>query len=145
MKYSVMFWVRRCYACHARKSPRHTVLWPLISLPLPSQPGQMVSFDLLGPLPRTEKGSTYIFLTVDLFSRHAEAYAMAKEQKTAEGYADLLVHDYIPRWGCPHAWLSDRGTEFTAKVARVVYEMLGAVERNTSMLITPRPLEWWKD
>ena len=28
--------------------------------------------------------------------------------------------------------LSDRGTEFTAKVARVVYQMLGAVKRYTS-------------
>ena len=69
---------------------------------------------------------------VDLFSRHAEAYALTKEEKTAEGCADILVHDYIPRWGCPHTLLSDRGTEFTARVARVVYDMLGAVKRYTS-------------
>ena len=132
MKDSVKFWVRRCYTCQARKNPRHTIRWPLISLPLPSQPGQMVSFDLLGPLPKTHRGNTYILLMVDLFSRHAEAYALTKEEKTAEGCADILVHDYIPRWGCPHTLLSDRGTEFTARVARVVYDMLGAVKRYTS-------------
>ena len=84
MKDSVKFWIRRCYTCQARKNPRQTVRWPLISLPLPSQPGQMVSFDLLGPLPKTTKGNTYILLMVDLFSRHAEAYALTKEEKTAE-------------------------------------------------------------
>ena len=36
--------------------------WPLISLPLPNRPGQMVDFDLLGPLPTTAKGNAYVFL-----------------------------------------------------------------------------------
>ena len=47
---SVRWWIRRCYTCQARKSARSTIRWPLVSLPLPSRPGQMVSFDLLGPL-----------------------------------------------------------------------------------------------
>ena len=46
----VRWWIRRCYTCQARKSARSTIRWPLVSLPLPSRPGQMVSFDLLGPV-----------------------------------------------------------------------------------------------
>ena len=72
---SVKWWIRRCYTCQARKSARGTVRWPLVSLPLPSRPGQMVPFDLLGPLPETKNGNVYVFLIiVDLFSRHAEGY-----------------------------------------------------------------------
>ena len=100
---SVKWWIRRCYTCQARKSARSTIRWPLVSLPLPSRPGQMVSCDLLGPLPEKKKGNVYVFLIVDLFSRHAEGYAMTKEEKTARGCASrIIVDDYIPRWGCPH-------------------------------------------
>ena len=71
---SVKWWIRRCYACQARKKTREMVRWPLVSLPLPSGPGQIVAFDLLGPLPRTNQGSEHVLLVVDLFSRHAEGY-----------------------------------------------------------------------
>ena len=63
---SVRWWSRRCHTCHARKSARSTIRWPLVSLPLPSRPGQMVSFDLLGPLPETKNGNVYVFLIVDI-------------------------------------------------------------------------------
>ena len=128
MAESVKWWIRRCYNCQARKSTRQTVRWSLISLPLPSRPGQMVSFDLLGSLPATTKGNQYVFLVVDLFSRHAEAYAITKGEKNTEGCADRLVHDYIPRWGCPHTFLSGRGPEF----ASVVNQDLDSVKKYTS-------------
>ena len=92
----------------------------------------MVSFDLLGPLPETNNGNVYVFLIVDLFSRHAEGYAMTKDEKTARGCASKIVDDYIPRWGCPHTFLSDRGTEFISQVSRAVYETLGTVKKFTS-------------
>lgn len=88
--------------------------------------------DLLGPLPKTKRGNTHILLSVDLFStsRHAESYATPGEEKTAEGCASVSANDYIPpRWGCPHTFLSDRGTEFTSAVCRAVLKMLGPVKR----------------
>ena len=42
----------------------------------------MVSVDLLGPLPTTARGNAYAFLVVDLFSRHAEEYAITKGGRT---------------------------------------------------------------
>ena len=59
----------------------------------------MVSFDLLGPLPTTARGNEYVFLVVDLFSRHAEAYAITKGDKNTEGYAARLVNDSLHRVG----------------------------------------------
>ena len=43
MASSAKWWIRRCYACQARKKTRDTVRWPLVSSPLPSGPGQMVA------------------------------------------------------------------------------------------------------
>ncbi|CAB1105230.1 unnamed protein product [Ectocarpus sp. CCAP 1310/34] len=132
MAESVRWWIRRCYSCQFRKVPRHTKCWPLVSLPLPSRPGQMVSFDYLGPLPKTTKDNEYVFLVVDLFSRHAEGYPLTKAQKNAKGFVSIMVNDYIARWGCPHTMLSDRGAEFANEVAKGVYKMLGTVKKFTS-------------
>ena len=129
---SVKWWIRRCYTCQARRCARSTIRWPLISLPLPSRRGQMVSFDLLGPLPETKNGNVYVLLVVDLFSRHAEGYAMTKDEETARGCVLRTVDDYIPQRGCPHTFLSDRGTEFISEVIRAVYETLGTVKKFTS-------------
>ena len=78
------------------------------------------------------KGNAHVFLVVDLFSRHAEAYAITKEEKTTEGCGARLVHDYIPRWRYPNTFLSDRGTEFVSVVCRGGFKMLGPVEKYTS-------------
>ena len=89
----VRWWIRRCHTCQARKSARSTIRWPLGSQPLTSRPGQMVSFDLLGPLLETKNGNVYVFLIVDLFSRHAEGYPITKDEKTARGCASKIVDD----------------------------------------------------
>ena len=101
MANSVRWWIRRCYTRQARKSARSTIRCPLVSLQLPSRPGQMVSFDLFGPLLETKNGNVYVVLMVGLFIRHAEGYAITKDEKTARGCASKIVH-YVPRWGCPH-------------------------------------------
>ena len=132
MASSVKWWIRRCYACQAWKKTRDTVRWPLVYLPLPSGSGQKVASDLLGPLPRTNPGNEHVLLVVDLFSRHAEVYALSADEKTTQGCAAELVHDYIPRWGCPHTFLSDRYPEFMSTVYREAFRMLGTVKRFTS-------------
>ena len=92
----------------------------------------MVAFDLLGPLPRIIQGNEHVLLVVDLFSRHAEGYALSADEKKTQGCAAKLVRDYIPRWGCPYTFLSDRGPEFVSTVCREIFRMLGAVKRFTS-------------
>ena len=132
MSESVQWWCRRCYSCQFRKVPKHLKTWPLVSLPLPGRPGQVVAFDFLGPLPKTDLGNEFVFLVVDLFSRHAEGYALTKAEKCAKGFVAILVNEYIPKWGCPKVWLSDRGPEFATGVAKGVYKMLGSVKKFTS-------------
>ena len=87
MASSVKWGIRRCYACQARKNTRDMVRWPLVSLPLPSGLGQMVSFDLLGSLPRTNQENEHVLWVVDLFSRHAGGYELSADEKTTQGCA----------------------------------------------------------
>ena len=92
----------------------------------------MVAFDLLGPFSKTKQGNVHVLLVVDLFSKHAEGYALSADEKTTQGWAAKLVHDFIPRWGCPHTFLSDRGPKFVSTVCRNIFRMLEAVKRFTS-------------
>ena len=66
---------------------------------------------------------------------------MTKDEKTARGCASKIVDDYIPRWGCPHTFLSDRGTEFISQVGRAVYETLGTVSKEIYKFLSS-PDEW---
>ena len=55
------WWLRHCLKCKARKTPRLTVRWPVISIPLPPRPGIAVSVNSIGPLPVTPRGNTFFF------------------------------------------------------------------------------------
>lgn len=109
MSDSVRWFIKHCIVCQASKTARRKPKWPLISLPLPSRSGEKVAFDTLGPLPTTKRGNKYVLLVVDVFSRHAEPYALSADEKTAQGCASKLADDYCTRWGCPVYVLSDRG------------------------------------
>ena len=53
-------------------------------------------------------------LVTDRFSRRADMFAVAAENFTAAGTADILLNEYIPLWGCPVTLLSDDGQQFTS-------------------------------
>ena len=117
------WWLRHCLKCQARKTPRLTVRWPIISMPLPEGPGVAISVDYFGPLPVTPRGNTYILLITDRFSRRADMFPVTAAEFTAEGTANVLVNKYIPLWGCPRTILSDNGLQFCSKLSQAVYQL----------------------
>ena len=72
MNICTRWWLRHCLKFQARKTSQLTVRWPAISTPLPEGPGIAAIVDYFGPLPVTPRGSTYILLFTDLFSRRAD-------------------------------------------------------------------------
>ena len=128
------WWLRHYLKCQVRKTPRLTVRWPVISIPLPPGPGIATSVDNVGPLPLpvTPRGNTYIFLVTDRFSRRAVMLAVTAAEFTAEGTANILINRYIPLWGCPRSILSDNGLQFCSTLSHVVYELLGVQKIATS-------------
>lgn len=72
-------------------------------------PGELVSVDNFGPLPVTAKANAYSLLVTDRFSRRADMFAVTAVEFTTEGTADILLNQYITRWGYPKSLMSDRG------------------------------------
>ena len=60
------------------------------------------------------------------------AYTITKGKNNTGGCAARLVNDYIPRWGRPHTFLSDRGAELISDVCREVFKVLGSVKKYMS-------------
>ena len=125
MSVCTRWWLCHCLNCQARKTPRLTVRWPIITMPLPEGPGIAVSVDYLGPLPVTTRGNTYILLFTDRSSRRAEMFPVSAAEFPAEGTANIPVNQYIPLWGCPRTILLDNGLQFCSKLSQVEYQLLG--------------------
>ena len=82
MNVCTRWWLRHCLKCEVRKTPRLTVRWPIISMPLPEGPGIVISVDYFGPLPVMLRGKTYILLITDRFCRGADMFAVTAAEFT---------------------------------------------------------------
>ena len=132
MSICTRWWLHHCLKCQARKTPRLTVRWPVISILLPPGPGIAIGVDNFGPLPVTPRGNIYTLLLTDRFSRRADMFAVTAAAFTAEDTANILINRCIPLWGCSISILSANDLQFCSKFSHVVYELLGVRKLATS-------------
>ena len=76
----------------------------------------------MGPLPQTENGNMYILVLADYFSKWAEAYAL--KDHTAPTVADVLVKQFVSRFGVPRSLHSDQGREFKSDLIAHLCKLL---------------------
>ena len=55
--------------------------------------------DIVGPLPRKQRGNRYILTVVDHFTKHVDAYALPDQQ--AVTIARVFLNEFISRFGVP--------------------------------------------
>lgn len=86
---------------------------PLQNFQTPSYPMELLSMDILGPLPISEGGNRYILGAIDHFSKYSMLFALP--DMTAKTIASKLM-EVILTFGLPHSILSDLGTNFQSKL-----------------------------
>jgi transposase InsO family protein len=79
---------------------------------LPEEPLQIVSLDLMGPLPRGQGGLKYIVAFMDIFSKYIKLYPV--KRATTEIIIKKSTQSYIPQVGKMKKILTDNGTQFTS-------------------------------
>jgi hypothetical protein len=89
---------------------------------LPSKPNQLITTDIGGPLKETTRGNKYFLGVIDHFTKFIQIYAMKKIQ--AEDVAQVIVDDWMMRFGIPDSILSDGGTQYRSILLEAVYEYL---------------------
>jgi len=69
-----------------------------------------VSMDIMGPLPTSHEGNSYILTIQDLLTKHSLAIPL--KHAGAIDVADAFVNEFICTYGAPKALLTDQGTHF---------------------------------
>ena len=100
-------------------------------------PGDLVTVDFYGPLPRSIGGVEYIFVVLDTFSKYVKLYSIKKA--TTVTSLRKLIDFYIPEMGKPKRVLSDNGSQFSSPTwgnrlqelgIRTVYSAVGHPKSN---------------
>lgn len=88
--------------------------------------------DYFRPSPVTPRGNAYILLFTDRFKRRADMYAVTGADFTADGTANILVHECLPLWGCPVYLMSENRNLFCSTLSQAVYKPLALCQIPTS-------------
>lgn len=101
--------LRNCVECDRVRSTFNSPQPELHPLPIQGL-GYRWSFDLAGPLPKTERGNRYVMVGIEHFSKWCILAPLAGKQ--SELTAQVLLDRVLSVWGAPAVVLTDQGTEF---------------------------------
>ena len=111
---------RHCVTCQTRKNSRLTVWRPVILMPLPEGPGNVVGIEYFDPLPVTPRGNTYVRFFTDHFSRRAYMHTVTADDFTAKSTANIIINRYTPLWEHPRSILTDNCLQVCSKLSNAV-------------------------
>ena len=120
---------RTCSECTSRKSPSPRNRGPLT--PVKSgYPMQIVAVDILGPLPITENGNSYVLVASDYFTRWVEAYPIPNQE--AVTVARILTQEMFFRFSVPEQLHSDQGRQFESQLIAEICKLLKISKTRTT-------------
>ena len=129
MKQSVRLFLANCASCGARKKPTTKPRAPLGEY-TPGSPMDRVAMDILGPFPISAKGNRYVLVIGDTFTKWIEAYAIADQ--TAPTIANVVVREFIARFGTPLEIHTDQGKNFESDLMHELCRLLEITKTRTS-------------
>ncbi|KAF8748732.1 hypothetical protein RHS01_10578 [Rhizoctonia solani] len=122
MKSTAKEWVECCPTCQANQRA-HAPVISLKPLEVPPFPFHTISYNFITGFPKSN-GHDAILVVIDSFSKFGHFIPTSKKV-TAKGLADLFVSHVWKLHGLPIRTISDRGTTFTGKFLRALYQRLG--------------------
>ena len=125
----VQDWCRNCGTCASRKTPAPKARAPLKPI-VTSYPLQLVAMDIMGPLPESTAGNSYILVVADYFTRYTEAYPIPNQE--AITVATKLVDEFFFRFSPPEQLHSDQGRNFESSIITEVCKLLGIEKSRTT-------------
>ena len=112
-RHDVREWCRNCDLCAQKRGPQKKIKAPIAKYNVGS-PMERIAIYVLGPLPITETGNKYILIVADYFTKWVEAYPMPNQEATT--VAELLVREFISRFGVPLLIHSDQSRNFESEL-----------------------------
>ena len=104
-------WCRECVAC-CRAKVTHVEHAGVEKIPIPGVRFSHVHVDLVGPLPASRDGSTYLLTMIDRSTRWPEAVPLSRID--VDTVLEAFITTWVARFGVPARITTDRGTQFTS-------------------------------
>ncbi|KMQ84031.1 reverse ribonuclease integrase, partial [Lasius niger] len=120
--------VRSCQKCQAHKAHQAAPAGTLHATNV-QRPWEQVMVDLVGPLPRSRQGHTWLFVMQDRFTKWIELTPL--RHATAKNTTRAVTEKVILRHGRPDSLVSDNGTQFTSAIFTTRLAELGIQHRPT--------------
>jgi cleavage and polyadenylation specificity factor subunit 1 len=111
MNSDIAAWCKDCVACQRAKVTRQPKA-ALQPIPIPMRRFSHVHVDLVGPLPVSGEGWTYLMTMVERTTRWVEALHL--KGIFAEACIEAFMYHWIARFGVPETVTSDRGSQFSS-------------------------------
>ena len=125
----IQHWCRSCCDCATRKTPRNRHKAPL--LPIPIQDAfDRISCDIVGFLPTTERGFSYVLVITEFLTKWYEAFPI--KSIDAATIARIIVDEIFTRHGALRTLLTDRGSNFLSSLMKEVCHLLNIKKLNTT-------------
>ncbi|XP_061710977.1 uncharacterized protein K02A2.6-like [Cydia pomonella] len=119
MHHDVVKFVSSCDTCCAHKHATHATLGIMGRPKDCSRPFQMLSMDLIGPLPPSRKQNTFIFVVTCCFSKYCLLFPIRRA--TSEIIAKLIEEKVFLVHGVPSTVLMDNGKQFTGNLLKKLF------------------------
>ena len=113
MEHDIKQWAQSCESCQRSKVHRHTKS-KLKEFLEPTDRFQIVHMDIVGPLPTTSDGHSYILTLIDRSTRWIEACPL--RSIVADEVAKAFVSSWVSRFGVPLYLITDRGRQFESEL-----------------------------
>lgn len=113
MRSDVTSYVRRCQTCLAYKPTNQRPADKMLPHPKPSRPWEIVSTDLMGPLPRSKRGNMFVLVVTDYLSKFSVIFALKKA--TTQAVVRRMEEEVFLIFGVPRIIITDNGPQYRSK------------------------------
>ena len=124
-----VLYVKSCPVCNRNKKPTQKARAKLEQCHA-GVPMERVHMDILGPLPVTRQGNTYLLMIIDQFTKWLECFPLSTQ--TADVVAKNLVDNFFSRFGCPLELHTDQGKNMDGNLVNQLCELLQIAKTRTT-------------
>ena len=114
MKKDVIAYVKKCQICQEYKRPKQSQPGLMGTKNVISAPFEVLSTDLIGPLPRSSHQNTFLSVTTCFFSKYV--FLKPIRAATARTLVKHWKEDIILVYGAPKVIIADNGSQYRSKL-----------------------------
>lgn len=113
MRNDVANFVRQCNICSMHKAGQARPVDKMVSHNKVGRPWEMISTDLVGPLPRSKQGYTFILVVTDYLSKFSLFFPLRKA--TGKAVSTILENEVFLVFGVPRIIICDNGPQYRCR------------------------------